>query len=204
MTRRLLTAVAVASLLWAPVALVAQRPASGSSGRPEAETQRRERPPRPQDPERRAEVERQLRERFSGAVKQQLGLDDAQVRKLQDHNRRFADRRLTLVQRERDARSVLRDELHRDQQADNPKVATALQELMKVQKERSALLEDEDKSLGEFLTPVQRARYFALQEAMRKRIEDLRRKAAALGLDPAGAAPPASTPPPDASPEGGA
>jgi hypothetical protein len=202
MTRRhVFAALATVSLAIAPMALMAQRP--GPGGRPDAVSQPRERPQRPQDPERRAEVEQQLRERFSGAVKQQLGLDDAQVRKLQEHNRKFADRRQSLVQRERDARGVLREELQRDQQADNPKVATALQELMKVQKERSALLEDEDKSLSEFLTPLQRARYMALQEAMRKRIEELRKRAAALGLDGGGPPPPATTPP-AAPPDGAA
>lgn len=203
MTRRLVLSVVTAtSLLVVPAGLVAQHREPG--GRPDAVTQGRERAPHAQDPERRAEVEARLRERFAGAVRRQLGLDDTQVRKFQEHNRKFADRRLLLVQRDRESRGVLREELQRDQKADNPKVAVALQELLTVQKERSALFEDEDKSLGEFLTPVQRARYFALQEAIRKRIEDLRRKAAAVGLEPAAPAPPASTPPPGGSPEGAA
>lgn len=203
MTRRMVLSVVTAtSLLVVPAGLVAQH--RGLGGRPDAVTQGREHAPLQQDPERRAEVEARLRERFSGAVRQQLGLNDTQVHKLQDHNRKFADRRLMLVQRDRDSRAVLREELQRDQKADNPKVAVALQELLTVQRERSALLEDEDKSLGEFLTPVQRARYFALQEMIRKRIEDLRRRAAAVGLEPTAPAPPASTPPPGGSTEGAA
>ncbi len=129
-------------------------------------------------------LEQRIRERFAMVVRNQLRLDDRQMRQLSDVSRKFEGRRRDLNQRERSAREVLRSEVSADRNADNPRVATALQEVLTIQKERTGILEDEDKELTTFLTPVQRARWFALQDQLRRRVDDMRRRAAA-GLDPA-------------------
>ncbi|MBI3792059.1 MAG: hypothetical protein HY275_14435 [Gemmatimonadetes bacterium] len=134
-------------------------------------------------------LEEAVRQRFATVVRNQLRLDDRQMRQLSDVSRKFEGRRRELNQRERAAREVLRGELVADKNADNPKVASALQEILTIQKERSAILEDEDKELSGFLSPVQRARWFALQDQLRRRVDEMRRRAAA-GLDPAGGAEP--------------
>ena len=130
-------------------------------------------------------LEQRVRERFAMVVRNQLRLDDRQMRQLGDVSRKFEGRRRDLNVRERSARDVLRTEVAADRNADNPRVATALQEILGIQKERSAVLEDEDKELSSFLSPVQRARWFALQDQLRRRVEQMRRRAEA-GLDPAG------------------
>lgn len=136
-------------------------------------------------------LEQALQQRFAAVVRNQLRLDDGQMRQLADVNRRFEGRRRELNQRERTAREVLRGEVAADRNADNPKVASALSEILGIQKERTALVEDEDKELSGFLTPVQRARWFALQEQLRRRIEAMRRAAAAgEPMPPGGAEPP--------------
>ena len=127
-----------------------------------------------------------LRRRFAEVVRAQLQLDNHQMRQLIDVNRKFEGKRRELNIREHDSRLQLRGEIERDKQADNPRVATALQQLLLIQKERASLLEDEDKDLAEFLTPVQRARYLVLQEQLRRRVEEMRRREAA-GLEPMGA-----------------
>lgn len=132
-------------------------------------------------------LEQRVRERFAMVVRNQLRLDDRQMRQLGDASRKFEGRRRDLNVRERSARDVLRTEVAADRNADNPRVATALQEILSIHKERSAVLEDEDKELSSFLSPVQRARWFALQDQLRRRVEEMRRRAAA-GLDPAGGA----------------
>ncbi len=132
-------------------------------------------------------LEQRVRERFAMVVRSQLRLDDKQMRQLGDASHKFEGRRRDLNARERSARDVLRTEVAADKNADNPRVATALQEILSIQKERSAILEDEDKELSNFLSPVQRARWFALQDQLRRRVEEMRRRAAA-GLDPAGGA----------------
>ncbi len=137
-------------------------------------------------------LEQRVRERFAMVVRNQLRLDDRQMRQLGEVSRKFEGRRRDLNGRERTARDVLRTEVAADKNADNPRVASALQEILGIQKERGAILEDEDKELSGFLTPVQRARWFALQDQLRRRVEEMRRRAAA-GLDPmdgAGAEPP--------------
>lgn len=132
-------------------------------------------------------LEQRVRERFAMVVRNQLRLDDRQMRQLGESSRKFEGRRRELNQRERSTREVLRTEVAADRNADNPRVATALQEMLSIQKERSAILEEEDKELSSFLSPVQRARWFALQDQLRRRVDDMRRRAAA-GLDPAGGA----------------
>ena len=118
------------------------------------------------------------------------------MQQLIDVNRKFEGKRRELNMRERDARVSLRGEVERDRQADNPRVATALQEMLTIQKQRVALLEDEDKNLSEFLSPVQRAKYMALQEQLRRRVEAMRR-GDATGPDPMGGTAGAPLGPPD-------
>lgn len=146
--------------------------------------------------ERRQLLERTIRRRFAEVVRNRLQLDDRQMHQLIGVNRKFEGQRRELNVRERDARLSLRGEVERDRQADNPRVATALQEMLAIQKQRAALLEDEDKDLSEFLSPVQRAKYMALQEQLRRRVEAMRRGEAA-GIDPSGEAPGGPPGPPD-------
>ena len=133
--------------------------------------------------QRRHLIEQQIRRRFAEVVRNQLQLDHRQMQQLIDVTRKFEGKRRELNMRERDSRISLRSEIQLDKQADNPRVATALQQLLSVQKERASLLEDEDKDLSGFLTPVQRARYLALQEQLRRRVDEMRRRDAA-GIDP--------------------
>ena len=129
-------------------------------------------------------LEQLVRQRFAAVVRTQLQLDDQQMRRLGEVSRKFEGRRRELNVRERSAREVLRSEVHADRNADNPRVATALQEVLTISRERSGILGEEDQELSAFLTPVQRARWFALQDQLRRRVEEMRRNAAA-GLDPA-------------------
>ena len=146
--------------------------------------------------ERRQLLEGTIRRRFAEVVRNRLQLDNRQMQQLIGANRKFEGQRRELNVRERNARLSLRGEVERDRQADNPRVATALQEMLAIQKQRAALLEDEDKDLSEFLSPVQRAKYMALQEQLRRRVEAMRRGEAA-GIDPPGEAPGGPPGPPD-------
>lgn len=131
------------------------------------------------DPAQRRMLEQRIRERFGDVVRRQLQLDDDQFRRLRETNREFEGRRRSLVERERASRGTIRDELARGDAADDARVNAEMQELLKLQRERLALAEQEDAKLGEFLTPAQRAKYFGLQEQLRRRVEDMRRRAMA-------------------------
>ena len=201
------SAIALLALL-APALAAAQSGTGGEANRPALSGSERLRSEDRQGPplaeggvmgQRRRMIEQQVRRRFAEVVRNQLQLDHRQMQHLMDVNRKFEGLRRDMNVRERESRQQLRGEVERDKQADNPRVATALQQLLAIQKERAALLEDEDKDLSGFLTPVQRARYLALQEQLRRRVEEMRRRAAA-GLDPMD---PPGAPPEPPEPPGG-
>lgn len=129
------------------------------------------------DPEQRKVLEQRLRERFGEVVRRQLALTDDQFRRLGETNRQFEGQRRALVQRERATRAALRDELAKGDGGDEARVGERMQELLAIQRERLALTEAEDRQLAEFLTAPQRARYFGLQEQLRRRVDEMRRRA---------------------------
>lgn len=131
--------------------------------------------PVPRDSARGAALEARVRERIAAVAKERLRLNDDQLRRLQEVNTTFEPRRRALAMEERDARIVLRSELARNERADNARVDDALKRLFRVQRQRLDLAEQEQGELAKFLQPSQRAGYLALQDQLRRRIEELRR-----------------------------
>ncbi len=130
-------------------------------------------------------------ERLARAIERGLALDEAQGARLREVSARYAGRRQALVADERAARRTLRGELSRGDAADQARVAAALTSLLDAQRRRVALVDSEQRELAAFLTPVQRARFLALQEralraAQRAR---LRREAGGSGGPRHGAGP---------------
>ena len=124
----------------------------------------------------RGRLEQQVRERIGRVVQQQLGLTDAEAQRLQQVNQRYEAQRRDLVRQEREARIGLRRELQRGDSASQPRTDTLLDALLDVQRRRLDLVQAEQRDLAQFLTPVQRARYLALQDQMRRRVEEMRRR----------------------------
>ena len=126
-------------------------------------------------PERR-QLEQQLRLRLGQVVRRQLQLTDDQYAQLQAVNRKYEAPRRSLNQRERYLRLSLRGELELGDKADQSKVAGYLDQLTDVQQSRLQLFREEQKDLSGFLTPVQRAKYAALQEQVRRRVTQMRQR----------------------------
>jgi hypothetical protein len=124
----------------------------------------------------RARLEAQLQQRMGQVVRRQLQLSDSQFQQLTAVNRRYDARRRELLQRERGIRLALRGELTRGAQSNEDRVGGLLDSLMGIQQDRLDLLREEQRDLSTFLTPVQRARYAALEEQMRRRINEHRRR----------------------------
>ncbi len=143
--------------------------------------------------QRRAVLERQVRQRIAAVVKERLQLSDAQARQLQETEGRFELRRRDLLQREMRLRRDLRQQLAPGVAADQQRVASLLDQIMAVHRERVAITEQEQRDLARFLTPVQRAKYLGLQGELRSRIEGMRRRGAARGQR-GGARPPQRVP----------
>jgi hypothetical protein len=132
----------------------------------------------------RAQMEQQVRERLGGMMKQRLGLSDQQMPKLQETNRRFQEKHRLLVEQERDIRMSLRDEMIAGDSARQTQVGGLLDRMLRVQRQRLELLEQEQKELSGFLTPVQRAKYLGVQEGMRRRMEQMRQQRGGPGMNP--------------------
>jgi hypothetical protein len=123
---------------------------------------------------RRLELEQQLRQRTGEVVKRRLELNDDQMLKLQATNRQFEQQRTDLLRRERETRQALRAELTSGDTANQAKVSQLLDQQLQLQRQRIDLVQNEQRELGKFLTPVQRARYFGLQNEIRRRAQALR------------------------------
>jgi len=132
-----------------------------------------------QVPPARAELERRFRERTAQIVRRRLELNDDQMAKLQASNQQFDQQRVALVAEERQARQALRAELLLGNGANQQKVNGLLDQLLRLQRRRLDIVDNEQRELGKFLTPVQRAKYFGLQNEMRRRAQELRDGAAA-------------------------
>ena len=122
----------------------------------------------------RAALEQQVKARLGQMMKKQMGLTDTQMSKLQETNRKFDERRRLLVDQERDVRMSLRDEMLRPDSSRSAQVSGLLDRVVRVQRQRVDLLEQEQKELSGFLTPLQRAKYYGAEEQMRRRMQNMR------------------------------
>jgi len=135
-----------------------------------------------------AGLERQFRERLAEVVRRRLNLDDEQMRQLGQVNSRFERERMMLLRDERQVRQSLRAEVLAGDSANQSRVSDLLDQALRIQQRRLDLTAQEQRDLSAFMTPVQRAKYFAIQDELRRRMEELRqnrqerqRRAGALG-----------------------
>jgi Spy/CpxP family protein refolding chaperone len=160
----LLAAVLVAAASTA--ALDAQRPAGGRGDR--------------------AQLETRLREAWQATLRRELRLNDAQERQLHETMRTFEGQRRALLRDERRTRIALREELQRPEGPRDAQVGGLIDTLLALQERRVRLARAEQDDLARFLAPVQRARYLALHENLRRRMAGR----AAEGRRPGGPPPP--------------
>lgn len=124
-------------------------------------------------PQQRARLEGEIRRTFARAVRERVGLSEEQMRRLAPLTQKHEQQRRSLQQDERRARMALQGELRSDR-PDTANVARLLDTLLGVQRRRLQMIEAEHKDLATVMTPVQRARYLALQEQVRRRVEQMR------------------------------
>jgi Spy/CpxP family protein refolding chaperone len=127
-------------------------------------------------PAERDSLEARVRQRMGQIVKKELGLSDEQMRRLQATNRRFEGQRRALFEQEREVRTGLRDEMMSGDTTRNAQVAVLLDRMLVLQRRRLDLMETEQKELATFLTPIQRARYFGMEEQVRRRVMEMRQQ----------------------------
>ncbi len=123
---------------------------------------------------RREALERQLRNRTGEMVRRRLDLTDTQMSRLQATNRQFEQQRMTLFTRERETRRALRQELLKEDRANQPRVAELLDQTLQLERQRLDLLQNEQRELAKFLSPVQRAKLLGIQTELRRRTQAMR------------------------------
>ncbi len=134
----------------------------------------------------RPELEQQFRQRVAKLAQNRIGLTDGQMAQLEQSNARFAPQFNQVAAEERETRRQLRAEMTSGDQPNQQHVSDLLDKSVLLQKQRIAIVENEQRDLARFMTPVQRARYIALQQQFRRRAQELARqndgKGAGLGM----------------------
>lgn len=128
----------------------------------------------PQRPADRDSLEMQVRRRMADMLRAQLGLTDDQMRRLGATNRRFERQRISLVAQEREVRMGLRSAIESADTSRSEQVSALLDRMLVLQRQRLELVEAEQKELATFLSPVQRAKYFGMEEQIRRRVMEMR------------------------------
>lgn len=132
----------------------------------------------------RTRLENQLRQRLARIVRERVALNDDQMSRLQQVESKYEQQRRPLMLEERSARLTLRGQLVNESAADQTQVDALINKLLDIQKRRVALLEQEQRELSGFMTPVQRAKFLAIQEQLRRRMNQMREQQARGALGP--------------------
>jgi hypothetical protein len=168
-------------MVWMSLFLILAGLAPGAAGAQQRNRQRQ--------PAERAQLEQRLRQQLARVVRDRLGLNDQQMQRLSEVNQKYDAERRDLVRREFEVRRGLRQRLIDTSTAvDESAVGQLLTEQLRIQRARVDLLEAEQTDLAQFLTPSQRAKYLAIQEQMRRQMDQMRGRRNAL--DDRGGPPP--------------
>lgn len=147
---------------------IRQRPGALRPGR-----RLQQQPPADTPAGRRQRLEQQIRQGFWRVAKRRIGFSDAQMTQLERTSQRFDVQRRQLAQQEKTQRVTLRAQILADTAANQSSIASSLDRLHDVQRQRLDMQAEEQKELATFMSPLQRAKYLALQEQVRKRLQAL-------------------------------
>ncbi len=130
-------------------------------------------------------VEQRIRQQLWQVAKTRIGFSDEQMTRLEQVSQRYDVRRRALNQQERAQRETLRGEIVADSAANQATIAAALDQIHQIQRQRVEMLAEEQREWGAFMTPLQRAKYMALQEQLRRRLQELlKARADSLAVQP--------------------
>jgi Spy/CpxP family protein refolding chaperone len=135
-----------------------------------------ERRPGPPDSARAALLRAEIERRFADRVRQELGLTDDQAAKLRATHQRFGAVRRPLMQRQRDLRLALRDQMRPGVAADPDSVRNLMDGVHAGRAELLRIEQDEDREMAAYLSPVQRARFQMMRQQLLERVQELRRE----------------------------
>ena len=122
---------------------------------------------------RRDRIQSEIRMAFTRAVRNQVGLSDDQMRELAPINQKYVRERQEIARQERDTRLELRAELTKTQ-PNQDTVAAYLTRLQAFPRQRLDLNDAETRELGGIMTPVQLAKFRALEERVQRQLNMMR------------------------------
>jgi Spy/CpxP family protein refolding chaperone len=130
-------------------------------------------------------LQKAVRQRFAAVVRTRLNLTDEQAQRLEATDQRFQRQRNQIGQEERASRQALAAALADSTGTqDQAKISQYMDQLVQAQHKRADLLEQEQKELGTFLTPVQRAKFLGLREQLNATVKQMRQQNRRDGADP--------------------
>ena len=144
-----------------------------------AQQQQKQKAAQPQ----RQQLQQQIRRTLWRVSKQRIGFTDDQMTRLERTTQRYDQERRQLALEEKAQRVNLRREILADSAANQASIAAALDRIHAVQQRRLDIQLDEQKEFATFMTPLQRARFGALQEQVRKRLQEFERTRADAAPD---------------------
>lgn len=111
------------------------------------------------------------RQAIERVIRNQVQPTDAQMKQLQAIDARFEPERIRLVREEMTVRQQLRQAMLDSANIDEARIGQLLDQMVTFPGKRAAIMEAEQRELAGVLTPLQRAKYQAIQEQLRRRIE---------------------------------
>ena len=111
-----------------------------------------------------------IEERFSSRVQEQLGLTNEQTSKLRATSERFGTRRREFHSRHRQLREALSAQLRPGVAANQDSVAKLTDAMIELRISAAQATRDEMREVAKYLTPVQRARLFAMRDRLHDRM----------------------------------
>ena len=113
----------------------------------------------------------QARQAIEKLIRAQVQPTDDQMAKLRQLDQQFMPRRVELDREEQQVRIALRQAMLDSTGIDETKIGQLLDRMVAFPGRRAAMMEEEQKSLAQILSPLQRAKFNAIQEQIRRRIE---------------------------------
>jgi len=120
------------------------------------------------------ELRRQIEDRFSARVQEELGLTNEQAAKMRLTVSTYFAKRRSLEQDERRIRQALAGQLRPGVAADQDSVARLTDAILQVREKYLQTFREELKEMSAYLSPVQRAQYYVLRERLMERVRQVR------------------------------
>ena len=116
----------------------------------------------------------QIEQRFSDRVQEELKLTPDQAAKLRASQERFGALRRDLIRQQSERRRALDDQMQPGVAANADSVRRLMDGIRGGREQMVKIERDEDREMGGFLNPVQRARYQQLRERFMQRVNEMR------------------------------